>query len=60
MKTDNKGFTCTQCKKYHPFDAYVYAHTNIELVHTCDCGKKHIIIECGAYPEDEYNDGLYI
>jgi hypothetical protein len=36
----NKGYTCKKCQKYHEFPAYVYAHMNIDLVHTCDCGNK--------------------
>jgi transcription elongation factor Elf1 len=52
MPDDDKGFSCTQCKKRHEYSPYVYAHSNIELVHTCDCGAKHIIIEYKAYPED--------
>lgn len=37
-----KGFAC-ECGKFHEFCAYVYAHWNIELVHTCTpgCGAKH-------------------
>jgi len=37
------GFTCTKCEKWHMFGGYVAAHTNVELVHTCDCGAKHSV-----------------
>ena len=36
-----KGFNCTQCKKWHDFGGYVAAHYEIMLTHTCDCGAKH-------------------
>lgn len=42
------GFTCTSCKTKHLFSAYVYAHTSQELVHTCTCGKKHVIVDRNA------------
>ncbi len=52
----SKGFNCSQCKKYHAYTGYVYAHTNIELTHTCDeCGAKHIIIDLNAYPEETFD-----
>jgi len=51
-KDTTKGFFCTSCKKYHAYDGYVYAHTKIELTHTCTCGAKHIIIELNAYPKE--------
>lgn len=42
-----KGFKCTTCNKEHTFPAYVYAHWDEELIHTCgDCGAKHIVM-CG-------------
>lgn len=44
-ETLTKGFTCV-CGKEHKFPPYVYAHWNVELVHTCElsdggCGAKH-------------------
>lgn len=39
---DDKGFVC-ECGKRHDFVGYVYAHWDIELSHTCPCGRKHII-----------------
>lgn len=39
------GYTC-KCGKYHKFPVYVIAHWDIELVHTCDCGRKYSIL-CG-------------
>jgi hypothetical protein len=38
----SKGFNC-ECGKYHQFSVYVFAHTHVELTHTCDCGRKHMI-----------------
>jgi hypothetical protein len=39
-----KGFHCHECKKYHEFDAYVFAHWQDRLTHECDvCGAKHAI-----------------
>jgi len=38
-----KGFTC-ECGKKHNFSAYVFAHWNERLVHTCDqCNRLHTI-----------------
>ena len=37
------GFTC-ECGKRHPFDAYVYAHWDVLLVHTCACGRQHDVL----------------
>lgn len=53
-KYDDKGFNCTQCKKRHEYTGYVFAHSNIELTHTCTCGAKHIIIDLTATHESEY------
>lgn len=39
------GFTCTECKKWHMFGVYVAAHAHVELVHTCDCGAKHRVLD---------------
>ena len=52
MTDDDKGFNCSKCKKRHEYTPYVYAHTNIELIHTCDCGAKRIIIDLNATPEE--------
>lgn len=42
-----KGYICSglRCGRYHKFPAYVYAHMNEEIVHTCECGRKNIICE---------------
>jgi hypothetical protein len=42
------GFTC-ECGVYHKYPAYVYAHWREELVHSCDCGRKHNI--CVGYAQ---------
>jgi len=33
-----KGVRC-QCKQFVPFSTYVYAHWNLELTQTCNCGR---------------------
>lgn len=45
-----KGYKCT-CGKFNEYPAYVYAHWDIELVHTCDCGKIWTICEGEASEE---------
>ena len=42
MESKKNGFTC-ECGKFIEFGAYVLAHWDIELTHTCDCGRKHTI-----------------
>lgn len=37
-----KSFTCS-CGKEHAFVPYVFAHWDVMLVHTCDCGALHHI-----------------
>lgn len=37
------GFHCTACGKVARFDVYVYAHWDMRLNHTCECGQKHVI-----------------
>lgn len=39
-----KGYTCT-CGKEHTYPAYVYAHWNIALTHTCECGLRWTIMQ---------------
>jgi hypothetical protein len=36
--SEPKAGTCPACGRETPFEAYVYAHWDIELVTTCDCG----------------------
>lgn len=41
----SKGFTC-ECGRYYAYTAYVSAHSNVTLTHTCGvryCGRKHKI-----------------
>ena len=42
MKTN--GYYC-RCHKFHLFHAYVYAHMNIDLIHTCSCGRQYNIFQ---------------
>jgi transcription elongation factor Elf1 len=46
-----EGFDCSGCKKFQKFGAYVAAHWDISLTHTCpDCGQQHNIIRGIATP----------
>ena len=38
------GFHCTNCNEACMFSAYVAAHWDIELIHTCQCGTKHAVL----------------
>ena len=38
------GFLCTGCNRWHAFGVYVLGHPNDELVHTCECGAKHSVL----------------
>ena len=38
--TLEKGWDC-ECGTHHEFGAYAAAHWTVEIVHTCDCGRKH-------------------
>ena len=49
----SKGYTCT-CGKFNRYSAYVYAHWTVELVHTCDCGKRWSILEGEAEELEEW------
>lgn len=40
VKLSDKFWSC-ECGKEHTFGAYVAAHWNESLIHTCDCGRKH-------------------
>lgn len=35
-----KGYECEVCKKWNGYQAYVYAHWDEVLTHTCECGAK--------------------
>lgn len=39
--TRDKGYTCKKCKKFNPYEPYVFAHWNECLIHTCECGARH-------------------
>lgn len=44
-----KDFKCETCGKQHHFSAYVFAHWDETLLHTCDgCGAKHDIFRGNA------------
>lgn len=39
------GFVC-ECGKEYECAGYVYAHMNVELLHTCkECGRVHSVLE---------------
>ncbi len=40
----SSSYVCTKCGKEHAFPAYVYAHWDMEVIHTCDCGAKHVLL----------------
>ena len=40
MDNPTKGFHCGQCGKFASFGVWLYAHWNIHVVHTCDCGAR--------------------
>ena len=51
----SKGFTCL-CGKYHAYSMYVFAHSDVELVFTCDvCGRKYTVLnfDVDLYEDDE-------
>lgn len=40
-----KGYACHTCGEWHAFPAYVYAHWDLLIKHTCDrCGALHDIV----------------
>jgi hypothetical protein len=41
MKT---GFKC-ECGTYHEFPGYVFAHWAEAIIHTCQCKRRHEIVE---------------
>lgn len=44
MSDLTKGFTC-ECGKYEKYSVYVYAHWDVKLIFTCECGIKYSIIK---------------
>ena len=52
---DEYGYDCA-CGKHHHYPPYVIAHQNVELVHTCECGRKNSILglvaEIGNLPNN--------
>lgn len=43
-RTIPRGYACG-CETYHEFPPYVYAHTHVELVHACTCGRRNVILD---------------
>lgn len=51
----NDGYTCI-CGEVHKYPAYVFAHWDEELIHTCEkCGTKHDIYqgEASIHSDDD-------
>lgn len=44
MEECPKGYYC-ECGKYHEFPAWVYAHWDERLDHTCECGRRNSLFE---------------
>lgn len=38
-----KGYRCPGCKKVNKFSVWVFAHWNIPITHSCDCGRKNTL-----------------
>jgi hypothetical protein len=45
-----EGYTCSRCKRQHKYPGYVYAHWDVSLTHTCECGLAHNIFRGHASP----------
>jgi hypothetical protein len=50
-----KGYACEACGTEHRFPAYVYAHWEVRITHSCDCGAKHSVL-CGVATLVEQNE----
>lgn len=44
----SKGFNC-ECGKHHVYTSYIYVRPHEELIHTCSCRRKHVIVMFEAY-----------
>jgi hypothetical protein len=54
-----KGYTCTECGKFHKFNTYVYAHYETRLSHICDnCNRPHWIVNGKATPRQSWLESL--
>ncbi len=57
-KINDEGYTC-KCGTYHKYPAYVYAHWDISLNHTCDCRRVNVIlsgvVRIGDAPKEKYS-----
>ena len=52
MNNTKTGYTCPNCQTFHEFSAYVHAHGNIILTHTCPCGEVNHLLGGEVVPED--------
>jgi hypothetical protein len=55
---DEYGYDCA-CGKHHHYPPYVIAHQNVELVHTCECGRKNSILGLVAEIGNLPNNSVY-
>jgi hypothetical protein len=37
-----KGFNC-DCGRFNAFSSYVYAHWDMDLTFTCECGREYCV-----------------
>ena len=53
------GYVC-KCGAYQVFSVWVYAHLDIEITHTCTCGRKNHLLNRGVIysvsPEGKVED----
>jgi len=47
-----KGYDCPACGRFHRFSPWVYAHWDIAITHSCNCGVEATILMGRAYPPD--------
>jgi Zn ribbon nucleic-acid-binding protein len=52
------GHICPTCGKEHKWSVYVFAHYDIELVHTCDCGQKVHLCSGEVQTEEDYQQQI--
>ena len=51
MDKNPKAYLC-KCTRTNEFSDYVFEHWNEHLLHTCECGRKHVIYQGQAIEVD--------
>jgi len=51
--TKQAGFGCSNCHTYNEYPGYVFAHWNMALKFTCQCGEKYTILRGNATKQGE-------